>query len=443
MTSFSSVAIPHPKNWQDFERNCRILFKCILNDPNAQTNGRPGQRQHGVDIFGRRGGNGQYVGIQCKGKDTHFGQQITVEELRAETNKTEKFQPPIAEFIIVTTAADDAKIQEGARTLTEELAESGRKLQVSVMGWGTLEQEISQYREAIKAFQPDATPFTDDILATVEHSTKMQERTSEDISDIRKKLTVIASNQIQASTSPSSRSDTLEQYLHQEIDDYRDLIRHGRAETALGSLEAMRGRCFSSASDRVRFRILTNMGAAKLSLGLEREAALLFLEAYPLDPNDSVASSNRAVAHLILGNRTKARDLAIAELERNPTNIGAAVARLQSADPNESAEEVSKSFLREIREDPTLLQTIVRTLRARQHNEWRLRALEFKRAHPQNLMAIRLAAEATLESFQKVPGAILGQCSDAIPSTISMRNAVNDLEIAWNECLKCTRTVIA
>ena len=70
MTDFSSISIPKPLNWQDFERNCRVLFECILDDPNTQLNGRTGQPQNGVDIWGSRGGQGSvWVGVQCKGKN--------------------------------------------------------------------------------------------------------------------------------------------------------------------------------------------------------------------------------------------------------------------------------------------------------------------------------------------------------------------------------------
>ena len=68
MTDFSSISIPKPLNWQDFERNCRVLFKCILDDLNTQLNGRSGQPQNGVDIWGRRGGQGtHWVGSRLLG----------------------------------------------------------------------------------------------------------------------------------------------------------------------------------------------------------------------------------------------------------------------------------------------------------------------------------------------------------------------------------------
>jgi hypothetical protein len=129
MTDFSSVSIPPPSNWQDFERNIRLLFEYSLGDPHTQNNGRQGQAQHGVDVYGRRGGgNGLLVGVQCKGKDADYGGEVSEVELRDEVKKSEAFQPALNEFILVTTAPDDAKIQRAARLFEVEVRASGRAL---------------------------------------------------------------------------------------------------------------------------------------------------------------------------------------------------------------------------------------------------------------------------------------------------------------------------
>ena len=164
MTDFTNVSIPQPKNWQDFERLSRLLFEYVLGDPGTENNGRIGQPQAGVDISGRRGGDGPLVGVQCKGKDVDYGGVVGDSELRREVKNSEKFRPAISEFILVTTAPADAKIQEAARLLQIELENAGRKLSISVWGWERIQQEITRYGEVLKAFHPDATPFTDVLL---------------------------------------------------------------------------------------------------------------------------------------------------------------------------------------------------------------------------------------------------------------------------------------
>ncbi len=53
-----------PANWQDFELLCRDLWAELWQDPSAQLNGRPGQKQDGVDIFGQPNGGGEWAGVQ-------------------------------------------------------------------------------------------------------------------------------------------------------------------------------------------------------------------------------------------------------------------------------------------------------------------------------------------------------------------------------------------
>jgi hypothetical protein len=96
MSDFTSVSILPPKDWQAFERHARVLFEHSLGDAGVQNNGRSGQRQNGVDIFGRRGGrDGRWVGVQCKGKDADYFGAVTGAELRREVEKTKKFKPTL------------------------------------------------------------------------------------------------------------------------------------------------------------------------------------------------------------------------------------------------------------------------------------------------------------------------------------------------------------
>ena len=90
MADYSSANIPAPKDWQAFERKIRLLFEHSLGDSHTQNNGRIGQPQHGVDVYGRRGASSDhYVGVQCKGKDANYGGAVTKAELEAEVRAPE------------------------------------------------------------------------------------------------------------------------------------------------------------------------------------------------------------------------------------------------------------------------------------------------------------------------------------------------------------------
>lgn len=67
MPLFNALQIPPPANWQDFETLCCDLWRRIWNDPNTQKNGRQGQPQHGVDIYGRPGEGHEWAGVQYMG----------------------------------------------------------------------------------------------------------------------------------------------------------------------------------------------------------------------------------------------------------------------------------------------------------------------------------------------------------------------------------------
>ena len=69
--------IPTPSNWQDFEELCLRLWRDMWSDPNAQKNGRVGQNQHGVDVYGISAFDGKLHGVQCKGKNANYGAQLT------------------------------------------------------------------------------------------------------------------------------------------------------------------------------------------------------------------------------------------------------------------------------------------------------------------------------------------------------------------------------
>lgn len=66
------ILIPKPKNWQDFEQLCKVLWGEIWNCADTiQLNGRLGQTQNGVDICAYIHSEKGYYCIQCKCKEDH------------------------------------------------------------------------------------------------------------------------------------------------------------------------------------------------------------------------------------------------------------------------------------------------------------------------------------------------------------------------------------
>ena len=115
----SDQQIPPPKDWQIFERHVRDLFEAEWGPP-VELNGRTGQPQHGVDIYGQPNGGKAWYGIQCKQKNGLCDSTVTEAELREEANKAKGFKPKLAHFILATTGLRDETVQKVARQLTEQ-----------------------------------------------------------------------------------------------------------------------------------------------------------------------------------------------------------------------------------------------------------------------------------------------------------------------------------
>ena len=165
MTNILSRALPPPSNWQDFERLCFDVFSRIWKTNDAEMHGRTGQPQAGVDVYGTDRVEGQFVGVQCKGKDQSYGNPLTAAELREEVTKAKSFDPPLDLFVLATTAPNDATMQKLGRELTQKHKRS-RLFEVRVVGWTSLRQRVTDYPDLVRKYFPDFAPI--DIVEAIE-----------------------------------------------------------------------------------------------------------------------------------------------------------------------------------------------------------------------------------------------------------------------------------
>jgi hypothetical protein len=141
MTKLRKLKIFPLTDEKDFENLCLALWKRILGDPNAQLNGRRGQSQQGVDLFGRRRGSSAWVGVQCKVRSNG---QLTEKDVNDDLKAARSFNPMLSELVFATTAPRDEKIQEHARILTEQNARDGIGLEVSIVSWDDIQLVLSE-----------------------------------------------------------------------------------------------------------------------------------------------------------------------------------------------------------------------------------------------------------------------------------------------------------
>lgn len=444
MTDFTSVSVRAPKDWQAFERHSRLLFEYSLGDPATQNNGRQGQAQHGVDIWGRRGGgDGPLVGIQCKGKDADYHGAVTKAELRREVKKSTAFRPSLKEFILITTAPDDAKIQEAARLLEEEVRKAGRDLSISVWGWERVQQEINRFGEVLKAFHPDASPFSDAIL-------DVAAQTRQDTAQIREMLAAQQRNErvedralklLESRLPPAqiSRVDTalgsdpIDKLLNEQIDSFRDLIRNHRPATALHLLENLRETAWSTASAKVKFRIVANIGAAHHNLGDFEKGADLFLEAYPYNPDEPVSIANKIASLLIKGQQGEARQLARDAFAKFPESAEIALQRLQACDGDEDIESLWPTLEAQVREKPDLIFCRIGALREHGDPKWRELAAEVGSSPSADDRLKMFCAEAVLDKIFTADRSALGSAAADPPDQGEIAAAATTLDEIWQK----------
>lgn len=124
----------------------------ILKDPYTQLHGRQGQEQAGVDVYGTDFHTQKLHGVQCKGKDAHYGKPITENELCSEVTKALTISPQHSQFfILATTAPRDKNIQKVACEVTAE-QRSTSKMTVVVLGWEDICERIAMHPSIIDEF---------------------------------------------------------------------------------------------------------------------------------------------------------------------------------------------------------------------------------------------------------------------------------------------------
>lgn len=386
--SLSSTSLPRPKNWEDFERSTRALFACVLNDPNTQQNGRQGQPQKGVDVYGYRRAD-CLVGIQCKKK---LRNKISAEELRTEVNKAKGFKPPLAEFILVTTAPRDQAVQETARQITLELASTANPMHVSTWGWDDIEEHVSKYQDAWKAFDPTWDPFVEagfekvalqlaQIQQSVDQQNQQRVQTSPGVADVF--------------TDATSENTP----LHGKISAYVALIDDGHMQAALAQLTKTKDADWVSASRSERYRLLVAIASAKLRLGEPEAAGTHLLDGYAECPEHKNARKNRAKGYLLKGDFRKAVEVAAEILKSDAADADVAGTLIQARAHDTASVSPLEGVPKPLHETEEVLIAYIHFLRCKNNREWTTLASQFLGKHPDSKLLKLFAAEAVLDEL--------------------------------------------
>jgi tetratricopeptide (TPR) repeat protein len=302
---------------------CADLWQEIWADPGTQRHGRSGQQQHGVDIYGCPNQGPDYEGVQCKCKDGRYGQEITEVELKTEVEKAKKFHPPLKRFILATTAPSDQKIQLVARKFTEEHLSAGL-FSVEVLGWDEIQRRLASHPKVIDkhyAFGSSRQKMSEGVSLLQESQRSHESIEARRHSEILEAIQKFAPYQNLAAQPELGSTDPIDEFLNENIDQCREWINRNKPQQALDELSRIQEKYWDRATDRTKFRILTNVAAANLNLGDINKATKGFFAAVEFDPNDEKGLCNIALAYLLNGQDDEAFAAAQTAIELFPESV--------------------------------------------------------------------------------------------------------------------------
>ena len=152
MPTIASSNIPTPKSWDEFEDIALSAAQSRWNSPNFFRNGRQGQRQDGVDVFGTTN-VGQSIGVQCKNTSNGLSETLVKKEIK----NAESFEPPLNSLYIATTAPRDATLQEVVRKISEARKKNS-KFSVDVLFWDDIAHDLAADEKAFFKHYPQFSP---------------------------------------------------------------------------------------------------------------------------------------------------------------------------------------------------------------------------------------------------------------------------------------------
>lgn len=332
---------PAPTRWQEFEELCLDIWTVIWEDDTAQKNGRQGNPQKGVDVFGIPKGEEQMQGVQCKGKTNYDKKTVTKTELDKEIAKAEKFEPPLSHFYMATSGGVGSEIQEYANKLSIERKKQG-KFGVSIMGWDWILSKMGTEKfihiaEKYNYIQSatEASPSEADSIKTVGDA-KLESGALQNINSASSGGVI---NQTINITQYSNGGDDMSAL----VDYTKKLLEDRKPGEALDYIASIYAKVMESDSDHEKYRLITNKASAYLQLNETDKAAALFLEAYQYHKKDEdKALCNVSLAHLILGNMTEAVEFANQAIKINDKNARAYSLKIQALKEDKTLDELTK-----------------------------------------------------------------------------------------------------
>lgn len=304
MLTYSEIVHPPIKGEIAFQDFCLKLMKSYWKDNYAQTYGKRGDGQQGVDISGDDNVNGLMpVGMQCKGSESNKPRQLSNSDIEGEVEKAKKFRPSLKLLIIAYTGDKKSSLMERARELSEDNEGKGL-FRVVLWAWEDIVREAYNFPEiAQELLVANQVPLGGSLDPQRPKSGKAAE--------LQRIQTALADLQ-SAIVEEESQAATDDPINNARIDVFKDQIAAGDGRATIAPLRAFIEGLEATASARVRFRAHANLGSALVQCGDFDGAAAAFREACATEPDTAECHAYAARAALFEDNR----ELAFAEADK-------------------------------------------------------------------------------------------------------------------------------
>jgi tetratricopeptide (TPR) repeat protein len=353
---------PLPRSSDEFERLCLKLLRRHWQLPQLERFRDPQRAAKGIDLI-EISGRPRLAAVKCELRDSRI--ELTVAEIKNAVDRAASAKLPIGRFVIATTAAKPEGLQRSIFDLNRA-NKSGGISAIEVLTWNDIEDLLDEYPQ---------------ILTDFGTSAQRQALTRAD---------AVVHLEVRCEPAAVGPSDV----LGEEVTAAAALLESRQFQLARIALLRIREQKWTQLSNVDKFRVLSYLGVVWLKEGEPRKAAMLFIAAKSLQPDEENACTNEALAHELLGERDRAFALADKLRMQFPGSGRAVALWLNNAPKSLDAKSLEENVAPELTSDPEVAVVMARRALIDGHFE---RAEHFA----------RLASNALPTS--SIPWLVLGQ----------------------------------
>lgn len=290
----------------------------------------PERRERGIHLL-EISGRPRLAAVRCELREAQNA--LTANEIKDAAERALSLGLPIGRFVIATTASRSASLQRILYDLNRAQKGAGPSA-IEVITWDDIQELLDEYPQILTEFGSAA---------------KRQAITRAD-SLVR----------LDAQTAVLEPNQTPPDALESEITAAADYINQRSCQMARLALLRLREQHWGELNAAQKFRVLTNLGVAWLREGEARKAAMLFIAARSLAPEDEQACTNEALAHELLGERDRAHALADRLRMQFPSSGRALALWLNNAPLTADAGALETNVAPELGADPEVAMVMAR-----------------------------------------------------------------------------------